>query len=280
MRRLLLFIFTIAFSLNVISQDTEHARAPYPNEITFSELNVKMANMTTIRFTLRMGEAVDWCKLGLLISTDGGKSFHNISGQSRKLSGDIGKITSSGEKVINYDITEDKEYLRGKNVVFKVEVLSKHVFRREFVVAGVATAYPGLYSYGAMLGSVKKAGVYGKFKSNFNNSISAERTIEVGNNNGFWSNGVEDRKRMMATGGLMFHMTKWLIPYIGGGYAVKEVYLQDINKEWAMVSDLSYSGPALEAGFLIKAGHIVLSAAVNNICFKSTEGEVGIGFIF
>lgn len=280
--RILLLAVCLGISIQLSSQTSEHVKAPYPDEVTIGAATVARDGRTLIvDYSIRLGANVRWCKVDLYQSTDGGKTFTNIS-SSKGLSGDLGKISESGTKEIRYDISNVKEQLSGKRLVYKVEVKNKDIVKRELLLSGVASLYPNM-SYGVMIGTVKKAGFYLKARSDFNfisssYSCNSDGDLETGGK--IWTTGVESRSRMVVTGGMIFHVRNWLYPYIGAGYGSKQLYIQDTQNNWATVSDLSYQGVSLDAGFLFKFNKIVLSAAVCNTAFKYTEAEIGIGLMF
>ena len=280
-RIILLAAFLMA-SISMSSQTDDHVQAPYPDEVNIGAVNVSRDGQTLIiGYTVRLGENVRWCRVGLYQSTDGGQTFSNIS-SAKHLSGDIGRLYEGGIKEIKYNISEVKEQLADKELVYKVEVVSKDVIKREYILAGVASVYPNL-SYGIMIGTVKKTGFYLKARTNFkfvssSYNCNGNGVLESGGK--IWSNGIEERSRFVMTGGMLFHLNNRLYPYLGAGYGSKQLYLQDIQEKWANVTDLSYKGVSLEAGLLFKFNKMVVSTSVCNTAFKYTEGEIGFGFIF
>ena len=282
MRKLITLLFLgLMCPLGLYSQTIGHVKTPEPGEITIDNVQVAVGPVLTISYTIRLGEGVKWCKTGLYLSTDGGSTYTRVS-ESKYLSGDVGKITISGDKEIKFDITEIKQELADKQLDFKVKVIGKDVIKREYLIAGTASVYPNM-SYGLMIGTVRKSGAYIKARTNFNTispSYNCNINGEMENGGVIWSDGVESRSRFIITGGMMFHAMPWLYPYIGAGYGSKQLYLQDTEKQWATVTDYSYKGLSIDAGLLFKFNKIVVSTAVCNTAFKYTEGEIGIGFIF
>ena len=270
-------------SLNILSQTGEYVKAPYSDDISLGAVNVELhrdKKTLIISYVVRLGEDVRWCKIDLYQSTDGGQSFTNIP--SAKLSGDIDKLYESGTKEVKYNITDIKDQLEDKDIVFKVNVRSKDVIKREYLIAGVASVRPNL-SYGVMVGTVKKAGYFIKFRTDFksvSSSYSCKSDGELETGGVIWSNGLKSRSRIDITGGMLFHVNNWFFPYFGAGYGSKQLFLQDIQGNWANITDLSYKGVSFDAGVLFRYGKIFLSTAVCNTAFKYTEAEMGFGFIF
>jgi uncharacterized protein (TIGR02145 family) len=57
------------------------------------------------------------CKISLFVSTNGGTTWQ---GPLKKVSGDVGANVNSGNKNITWNVLEEFEELRGKNIKFKV----------------------------------------------------------------------------------------------------------------------------------------------------------------
>jgi opacity protein-like surface antigen len=195
-----------------------------------------------------------------------------------KLNGDYGKIIESGSKKITYDIDED---LYDKEVFATLTVKQKNVLDNEILTMASMTSMPQ-YSYGLMLGSVKKFGGYAKFRSDFNSgeySYVCNSAGEVVGGGYMWASGSQRKYRMQATAGVIFRLSKWCYPYLGTGYGIRSVHWQDYNGQWAQVSDYSCKGIAAEAGLIIKMGPVAVSAGVSTTAFRYTELEVGIGLM-
>ena len=274
-------IIGLLYHIALYSQTNGHVKAPNPGEITIGNVQVEVGPVLKISYTIRLGEGVKWCKTGLFLSTDGGSTYKRVS-ESRYLSGDLGRITDDGDKEIMFDIKDIKQELADKQLDFKVQVISKDVIKREYLIAGTTSIYPNM-SYGLMIGTIKKIGLYIKARTDFNkisSSYNCNVNGELENGGVIWSDGLESRSRFVITGGMLFHAKQWLYPYIGVGYGSKQLYLQDTHEKWATVTDYSYKGLSLDAGFLFRLNKIVVSTSICNTAFKYTEGEIGIGLIF
>ena len=284
--RLLLLAICLMTSTIMFSQTIEHVKPPYPDEVNVGAVDVERDGQTLVVFySVRFGTKIRWCDIALYQSIDGGKTFTNIS-SSDYLSGDIGRIYEGGDKKIYYNISNNKEQLADKQLVFKVEVLKKHVNERKYMILGSASVYPVL-SYGAMVATVNKVGFYVKARINmkdFNSysqgyidgTVGDQREIMV-------TTGKEFKERFMITGGLMCKVNKHIYPYLGAGNGFKNTFWEYYSYEgnrWAHIGELSYSGLTLDAGCIFKFGTFVISTAVCNTAFKYTEGEIGIGFSF
>lgn len=279
---ILAICFLLLGGVSLFAQTAEHVTAPNPGEVTIGAVHVEReGTVFNINYKVLLGEGVQWCKVRLLLSTDGGKTFSNVPTQ-RSVTGDVGKVSEGGNKTIFYDVTNDKQQLADKPLAFKVDIHGKNVIQQEYFILGTASVYPNL-SYGLMVGSVKKFGWYLKARSNFkfpSTSYECESDGIMPSGGTIWSNGCEQKSRYVITAGMIVHATNWLYPYVGAGYGSKQLCWQDTQNEWVKVSDISYQGVSLDAGLLFKFGKVAISAAVCNTPHKSTEGEISIGMIF
>jgi formylglycine-generating enzyme required for sulfatase activity len=75
-------------------------------------------------------EATSPCEVSLLLSQDNGSNWGT---PMKKVSGDVGKNISSGEKQITWKVLEEQEYLVGDNIKFKVIANGRKSFEPEMV---------------------------------------------------------------------------------------------------------------------------------------------------
>jgi formylglycine-generating enzyme required for sulfatase activity len=75
-------------------------------------------------------EATSTCEVSLLLSQDNGSTW---SAPLKNISGDVGKNISGGEKQIIWKVLEEKEYLVGDKMKFKVIANGKKSFEPEMV---------------------------------------------------------------------------------------------------------------------------------------------------
>lgn len=282
MRRFHLIIVCLLISIGSYAQSDDHVKSPYPNEVTLGALKVeRVGSEFSISYKILLGDNVRWCKTKLLISTDGGMTF-SFTPTPENISGDIGQLNSSGTKTIIYDVSADKKSLAGKQVVFKVDVISKDVLKREILVSAQIAVFPQM-SYGFMFGMVKKYGWYVKALSDFSfpsNSYNCLSNGAIEGGGHIWTDGTTKKSRLVVTAGGMLRVSRWCYPYVGVGYGSRGLYWKDINDEWAKVSDKSCAGVALDTGLALKFGKVALTIGVNNTAFKYTETELGIGVMF
>ena len=147
-------------------------------------------------------------------------------------------------------------------------------------------------SYGGMLGQMYKGvGWYVNARSNFNAYINdcyvSDMNGAIDGEMPFYK-GTTWNAHFLATGGLMVNFLEWSAinkfntfgMYVGGGYGMRELYLQTTHGEWVKYSPTSYRGVAGSVGLFGSALGFTLSAGLSTIAFKYVEFEVGIGYMF
>lgn len=240
-----------AFPLTLSAQGAEQVGK---SEITISDAWVSREGRTlVIDYSIHLGENVISCDAALMMSVDGGRTFSPVT-VSDKVKGDVGRITTSGQKRITYDIDSIKERLAGKKLAFKVQVKNKKKVqdnKGKFFAMGTASTF-GMY--GAKMGYVKKFGAYAAYSDTFSGGMFDNFTI---------------------TAGGMMRATSWLYPYVGVGYGQLNFW---------EYGHTMYGLIPFEAGAMFKLGPIALSAAVEPILvFEKgmlATFEFGVGFCF
>ncbi len=252
------------------------AESKADNDILLSNVDVSRQKTTfIITYDIKLGEDTRSCDVALMLSTDAGQTFSRVD--KADLSGDFGRITSSGQKSIQYDFSRDKESLAGKQLSFKVDVVGKDVVRSRTFVSGQVAVYPHL-SYGVMAGMVRKWGWYAKARTDFQfPGYSYTHTSSVDD---FWGTGASKVSRLNVTAGAMVRAVNGIYPYLGLGYGRYGLFLQDYAGDWAKVNDYCAEGLSLDAGVVMTFGKISVSAGVSNTNFKYTEAEIGLGIMF
>ena len=281
MKRIIISLISLCvlmFSSAVAS--AQEAGSIDKNEVKVSEAWVTREGRTLIvEYDLELGATVISCDMELLMSLDGGRTFNQVP-VSGKLAGDIGRITSSGQKRITYDIDSIKEQLAGQKLAFKVQVKNKKTAqdnKGKFFVMGTGST---LKMYGLRAGYVKKFGGYLAYSDHFADYMN-------GGGFGLFSN-------WSITGGVMMRATDWLYPYAGAGYGIIQfdnVYLDDFIDKYGYIPDnYNYVYPCytlipFEVGAMFKIGPAALSTAVKPIYVPDKGGflcafELGLGFCF
>ncbi len=283
MNKLLLKIFMTlsllcGMTLALSAQGT--VSEPKKNEVTIGNTKIsREGKELVIDYDIRLGKNVQSCVVDVVMNVDG-RVVNDMS--LSDLSGDFGKIKTSGKKQVRFNVDNMKHNLAGMDIRFTLNVANKDILDDKVVAMASASVFPQL-SYGLMLGYVKKFGGYVKYRSDFVSVAPSYSCTSTGNINGgglFWASGNQKKSRMQATGGFMLRVSQSMYPYVGAGYGSRGVYWEDHNNKWAEVSDYSCKGVAAEAGMIFKFGPLAVSAGVSTTAFKYIEAEVGIGMMF
>lgn len=140
-------------------------------------------------------------------------------------------------------------------------------------------------SYGAMVGVVKKTGVYGKVKYNFqslsNDYECNDQGVIAGTDNyNSWFTGENKIARFAVTAGLLQRLWKPAYLYVGAGYGYKRLGWELESGEWAENTDQTYKGIEAEVGGIYRIKNFALSAGVQTNSFKYWEATLGLGIMF
>lgn len=140
------------------------------------------------------------------------------------------------------------------------------------------------FSYGAMIGVVKKTGAYIKVKYNFQ-ELGADYECDnsgviVGTESSSWFTGDNKYSRFAITGGLLQRLWKPAYLYVGAGYGYKKLGWELEGGEWAENTDKSTKGVEAELGAILRLKNIAFSVGVQSNSFEYWEATVGIGIMF
>ena len=193
-------------------------------------------------------------------------------------------ITISSEKFGTRDF-EFPEKLQSKmcyRLTLKV-ILSEDQKTRTLVMPVIGLGET--MSYGAMVGVVKKTGVYAKVKYNFqsldNNYECNDQGVIAGTDNyNSWFTGENKIARFAVTAGLLQRLWKPAYLYVGAGYGYKRLGWELDSGEWAENTDKTYKGIEAEVGGIYRIKNFALSAGVQTNSFKYWEATLGIGIMF
>ena len=182
---------------------------------------------------------------------------------------------------LRFDFPERLE----KQIVYSLDlklILSEDQKVRTLVmpVVGVGKTF----SYGIMIGVVRKTGGYLKIKYNFKNinsdyTCNADGIIE-GNDTPSWFTGHKESSRLAITGGLLQRIASPLYLYAGAGYGSRIMGWEMPDDQMAECKDYSYEGVEAEVGCILRIKNIALSAGVQTNSFKYWEATAGIGIMF
>ena len=108
------------------------------------------------------------------------------------------------------------------------------------------------FSFGAMLGAVRKAGLYVRFDSNFHRQTADYSCTRDGQASygQIWTTGRSVMSRFSVTG------------------------------KWALVSDASASGITADFGLVFNLDHFALSAGITAVAFRRFDAILGLGLFF
>lgn len=171
-----------------------------------------------------------------------------------------------------------------KQVVYKLNLkleLSEEQKKRTLVmpVFGLDKGF----SYGVMVGVVRKFGPYIKAKYDFkNNSTDLNCTNEGLNEAGqeVWFSGRKKHTRMSVTAGGIMRIALPLYVYAGAGYGYRTLAWETVEGNWAKNLNNSYDGFEFETGLVYRYTNYAISAGIQTNQFKFCELNVGVGIMF
>lgn len=254
--------------------------SPRKDEVSIGETKISRdGNILMVDYRILLGNQVSSCNVDAILLIDG-KPFKAM----KTIKGDVGKIKNSGYKQFRYDISGQKEMLADKEISFKLNVSQKDVLKTRYLI--MATSSPFFPStYGLTFGVVKRFGGYVNFQSNFVFGKIAQIADRYGvyedKTGSLWPSGNPAYyQSMKATAGLLVRAHRAIYPYIGVGYGCRNYVCDDISGEHIKIKDFSPAGAVLEAGIIIKAGPVAISAGAGTIMFKTVSLDLGLGVLF
>lgn len=273
---LISLLFFIGITNVVVAQN--QMRKPSESAVSFGDTKISREEKDLVAdYQITLGDNVLSCEVEVILKADG----REVRYFQTDMRGDYGRITSSGQKQVRFNVENMKQALAGRDITFTFVVKDKNVLENNILAIASASVFPQL-SYGLMAGYVRKIGGYVKFRSDFGSLTPAYECMSDGTvgDSFFWASGVQKQTRLQATAGMLFRASRSVFPYVGAGYGSRGVYWQDSEGEWAQVKDYSCKGISAEAGFVFKMGPVALSAGVSSTAFKYVEAEIGIGVMF
>lgn len=155
--------------------------------------------------------------------------------------------------------------------------------RRTLIMAEVGY-HPSQISYGAMIGFVRKNGVYVRFRSDFGSTSTELEGDDTGKlTDGrvpFYKEGVTSKSRLSVTAGYLRRLYKPLYGYVGAGYGSRVLAWETTDGIAVKNTDHSAAGVAAEIGVIGRIGMLALSAGYHTVSFKHHELSFGIGVLF
>ena len=162
------------------------------------------------------------------------------------------------------------------------EIPRRQDYMRGFILVDITC--PDM-SYGVMTGlQCRRWGGYLHLRSPFVKTpeISYESLSDGTLTHGgkMWTSGQSVSSGLYMTGGALMQIVEWLSVYAGAGYGRRTLAWQDIDGNWAEVSDWSVKGLEMEAGAIFRWNRMAFSAAVSTIRFRTCSATLGVGFCF
>lgn len=218
MKKQIIFFVLMCLTLSIYSQsirDTDFTQS---------------GNSIIVTYNLNLPDSRS-AEIDLYLSTDGGRKF---TGPLKAVSGDVGEISTGGNKSITWRVFDEFEKLEG-DITFKVEAkLVKVPYKHESLMAYNIS---GTSAIGFTYGQVQTIGWYGRIKTNgkfaFADYETDDNQITNYTGDGYYvfSDKVK-RSRLALTGGFC---TEWLQVYI---YMPEEVL--DIEVFYGMLKSIHY----------------------------------------
>lgn len=159
------------------------------------------------------------------------------------------------------------------------DIPGRQDYLRTFILADITC--PEM-SYGLMAGlQGRRWGGYLRFRSAF---VKTPETLyeclsdgSLPNGGKMWTSGDTRSSNLYITGGALMQVADWLSVYAGTGYSRRTLAWQDIDGNWARVSDWSHEGLTIDAGLLLSWRNLAFSAGLSTLSFKTCTFSLGIG---
>ena len=140
------------------------------------------------------------------------------------------------------------------------------------------------FAYGMMLGcKFRRNGIYARFDSNYRScstSYSCTSDGYLDNGGKFWASGRSARANLGISAGPMFGLGRGLTLYGGFGYGHAKVAWEDVDGEWAAVSDISHSGILVDCGLVYSWESLLFSLGAKTVGFRTASLTCGVGVAF
>ena len=171
-----------------------------------------------------------------------------------------------------------------ESVTFQMVSTIKPRVPWDVLITAQANYHPSTFSYGGMIGFMKKWGFYARFVSDFGSApteleCNDEGMLVDGSGQPYFS-GKTAKARMSVTAGALWHVAKPLYLYLGGGYGNVVSAWETVDGKWAKNIDHSATGAAAELGGILRFGKFAFSVGFHTVGFKHHEVTAGIGVIF
>ncbi len=226
----------------------------------------------------------------LFVSTDGGVNFQ---GPLKLVTGELGPGIINGRHKIIWEAAKEIP-LDNVNLVFDVRgEITEAPNKRDFFAAYTGNLTTPL---GLRVGLLGKTGIYVSFQSNLTPGKKGSYTYEdnaITDYNRFaWYEFTSEHKKVAYTvcAGATFQTGRNFFIYAGAGYGkyemlyeIKEYSYEDnalLDTDYGRDNSVSTTGPALEAGIIIRTGKVIVIGGGNLLNFKKPNWTAGIGISF
>ena len=226
----------------------------------------------------------------LYMSRDQGQTFE---GPLKEVSGDVGKGINDGRHSITWEAMKEMPF-SNEELIFdvRVEPIDKQVKKSIFVqYVGNLTTPIGL-----RLGILGKTNFFieGRVSPTFSQQSSYTYTGDMIDNfdqPGYYQfTGKTATAALSALGGITFQPGWNTFLYAGAGYGTQKMMAEVDEYEyatntktatnWAENTTSNFSGVELEAGVILRFGHVVVSGGATALNFKVFNFTAGIGVAF
>lgn len=171
------------------------------------------------------------------------------------------------------------------NLTFKMTSTIKFKEPQRTLIMAEVGYHPSQFSYGGMIGFVRKNGAYVKFRSDFGSTSTELECDDSGaltNGEGrpYYKKGIESKSRMSVTAGYLRQIWQPLYMYAGVGYGSRTLAWETADGISVKNADHSATGAAAELGAIGRLGTFALSVGFHTVNFKYYELSFGVGVIF
>jgi opacity protein-like surface antigen len=176
-------------------------------------------------------------------------------------------------------MTTETQGLKRSSLI-KVEKVKKplKIYNRQNFLIGGLSFHPSQLSVYSMVGTVKRYGLYGKLKTDFNFNSNCDYSTNSEYDNYF----MKDAKngRYSFTGGMLFRLNNPLSIYTGFGYGRRWLNWISTSGNTCNLSNYSYKGLEMESGVLYKLKELYLNIGLQTNSFTYLEMDFGVGINF
>ena len=123
-------------------------------------------------------------------------------------------------------------------------------------------------------------GGYAGFRSNYVSAKTSYSCLSDGSLpdwGSMWSTGRSRKSNLSITAGCLIGLGARFSMYVGTGYGWRTLAWEDVDGEWAEISDWSHRGAAFETGAIFIWKRLAVSAGISTVSFRTCSLNVGVG---